>query len=601
MEELRKNIIDADNFMQLLNKSRKLEKLLKENSGEYGNNIKIAVLSSFSIQHIVSVLRFMLFQKGINSEIYEGDYNSITSSILNNESDLYSFNPELIILLPHYTDIKQFPSEFDDINNVNNLVNNIADFYKNLWNEISKKLNCHILQSNFVIPIERKLGNLEYNYIFSRQSFYQMINLKLIEKRNNNVNLVDIDYIASLIGKENWFDNSGYFLSKLSFKLKYIGRYVDCFVKQIEAIKGKIKKCIVLDLDNTLWGGVVGDLGYKSINVDPNNPIGESYLWFQKYLLLLKERGVILAVCSKNDENIAKSPFIKNENMILKLEDFSVFYANWEDKATNICNIANELNIGLDTIVFFDDNPAEREIVKQCLESVYVLDVPADSAEYVNALNKANLFEWLQITNEDIVRSDTYINDLKRKELCKTIINYDEYLKSLEMCGKIIDIDKCTLSRFAQLINKTNQFNLRTIRYTESNILKFIEDDDYKCISISLKDKFSDYGIISGVILKKIDDNYCFIDTWIMSCRVLKRGIEYLMIEKIISVAKGMGCKFVLGEYIETTKNKMVSNLYMELGFKKYIDNDIDVKTDNLYKLNIYEIDKLFSYYIEEK
>lgn len=600
LQELIKEKLDIDDFMKLIKVSKRLEKANNNEKINIVNNkkMKIAILSSFSIQHIVSVLRFMLFQKEINAEIYEGEYNSIASDILNSESYFYKFNPDIVIILPSLNDIKKFPKEFDELGDINILIENTVGFYEMLWDKISHNTSCHILQSNFVIPIERQLGNLECNYLFSKQTFYQLVNLKLIEKRKNNINLVDVDYLASLIGKENWFDENGYFLSKLSFKLNYIGRYVDLFTKQIESLQGKINKCIVLDLDNTLWGGIVGDLGALNININPSDPIGETYLWFQKYLLMLKNRGVILAVCSKNDEAIAKSPFEENDNMLLKLEDFSVFVANWEDKPTNIISIANILNIGLDSVVFFDDNPAEREIVKQSLKDVEVIDVPENSSEYVRVLNKSNVFEWSQLTKEDLQRSTTYTDNTKRKVLEDSIINYDDYLKYLDMWYENLDVNSIVIPRFTQLINKTNQFNLRTIRYTEGEIFQLSENPKYKCIAISLKDKFSDYGIISGAILRKEEEN-CFIDTWVMSCRVLKRGIEYLMMDKMVLFAKQMDCKFIIGEYIESKKNLLVSDLYRNFGFVK--DVNTKNKLGNQYVLDLDDVRIKFEYFINNK
>jgi FkbH-like protein len=325
----------------------------------------------------------------------------------------------------------------------------------------------------------------------------------------------------------------------------------------------------VLDLDNTLWGGVIGDDGIEGINIDPNNAIGEAFLAFQGFVKTLKDRGVILAVCSKNEDNAAREPFEKLKNMILKIDDIACFAANWNDKASNIKHIAAKLNIGTDSLVFFDDNPAERQLVRQFLPEVEVIEVPSDPALYVRALNEAMCFEWAQLSSEDILRSDTYIKDIKRSELEQTAGDYDTYLRSLEMKARIINVSNTELARFTQLINKSNQYNLRTKRYTEAAITAMMKNvDEYALICIDFEDKFGNYGIISSIIMQRIKD-IAFIDTWVMSCRVLKRGIENVVLEAMYNAASIWGSEWIVGEYLPTKKNKLVANLYSELGFIK--------------------------------
>ena len=316
----------------------------------------------------------------------------------------------------------------------------------------------------------------------------------------------------------------------------------------------------------SLWGGVVGDLGYDGVLLDPNDAEGEAYLAFQRYIVELKNRGIIISICSKNDEVNAKEPFEKNENMVLKLSDISAFYANWDDKATNIKRISNELNIGTDSMVFFDDNPTERELINEFLPEVKVINVPEDPALYTRALDREFVFEWTQLTKEDIGRIETYANNRARNALMETCIDYDDYLINLQMkieCKELSDTD---MERFVQLTNKSNQFNLRTRRYSEAEIIGLQNENSYVLLTIKLEDRFSKYGIIGCAILK-IDGDTCFIENWVMSCRVLKKGVENYTIEKIIDIAKKHGCSKVVGEFVPTKKNSMVSNLYDTLGF----------------------------------
>ena len=562
--------ISSHDFLQLLKCAKKLEKEMKAAefiAKDCRRKVKIAVLGSYTVSHFVSVFRFMLYQQNIYAEIYQGEYGGLAMDALDSNSDLYVFAPDIVIIFTHHTDIKVFPQLLADCDSVNQSVDAVVGFYETIWRKISSMSGCHILQTNFVAPSERVLGNLECNYVFSKQSFYQRINLKLTEKRAKNVSLVDIEHLAARLGKDSWFDESGYFLSKNGFKLNYVGQVADVFAKQVQAVLGATKKCIVLDLDNTLWGGVVGDCGYDGIQVDPNHPIGEAYLAFQSYLLELKERGVLLAVCSKNDEAIAKEPFLKNANMVLHLHDFAAFVANWEDKAGNIAAIARAINIGTDSLVFFDDNPAERAIVQQYLPMVYVVDVPEDPAQYVRALDRAQAFEWTQLTAEDLSRNITYQENTKRVSLESSFVDYEDYLRALKMTGAVERVKGAQLERFTQLLNKTNQFNLRTMRYSEAAIEKMQDAPNNRLLCVTLKDIYSDYGIISCIILQK-HERLCFIDSWVMSCRVLRRGVEQFAFKAVCKAAAEMGCTRLLGEYIPSNKNAMVKDFYQRLGFK---------------------------------
>ena len=577
------NVWNIEEIPQLLKLARRYAKSYV--AGE--KDLRIAVLGSYSIQHFVSVLRFLLHEDDIDANIYEGEYDGILMDVLNEDSELYQFKPSMVILLPSIKDIKEFPALGSDAEAVEQLADKQIKLYQGIWNKLETSLGCQILQANFVLPIERALGNLESNYEYSRSFYYKRINAKLEQKRGGNVTIMDMDYLAGAVGKINWFDNSSYYLSKTGFRMDYIGIAADIFVKQILALTGKVKKCLVLDLDNTLWGGVVGDDGCMGIQLDPNNAIGEAYRAFQQYVLQLKERGVILAVCSKNEEDIAKEPFEKNDKMILKLDDISCFIANWEDKAGNIRTIASKLNIGVDSLVFFDDNPAEREIVKQFVPEVLVVNVPEDPADYVQALSLCMPFEWGQLTGEDFKRTQSYLQNSKRQELESSFVNYDEYLQALDMVGSVDEIDEFSKERFAQLINKSNQFNLRTIRYTEAAIEQMMQDENTKLLAVSLKDKFSDYGVISCIILKK-DGEECFADTWVMSCRVLKRGVEEFAFSHVCDVAREMGCSRLVGEYIPTAKNRMVKDFYPGLGFEKLSENKYAYDLTKVYDKKIW-------------
>lgn len=550
---------------ELLKQARRLAKKIKK-EGNIKTDLRIAVLGTNSIQYFVMVLRLLLNSEGISANIYEGEYNGIMMDVMESDSQLYRFKPEIVILLPDYRDLKIFPNTLEERENLEKLIDSVKDLYITYWERISEIPGCQILQSNYVIPPERIYGNIERSEYFSITRYLEIINQMMIEVKRPNVSIIDLDLLAQNIGKWNWFDDTSYYLTKAGFRIDYIEDVTQIFVRQILALKGKTRKCLVLDLDNTLWGGIVGDDGWDGIQLDPNNAVGEAFRDFQAYILQLKRRGVILSVVSKNDIANAKEPFEKNAHMILHFDDIAAFQANWDDKVTNIRRVANELNIGIDSLVFFDDNPAEREIVKSYLPEVLVIDVPKDPALYKRALDKASPFDWLQITKEDVFRSNSYIDNRKRTELQMQFVDYDEYLKSIEMVGEVKEPEMSDLQRFTQLLNKSNQFNLRTIRYSESEIGEIYSAKDKKCLCAELTDKFSEYGIISCVILSKNGES-CFIESWVMSCRVLKRGVEDMVFKGIIKVAKEWNCTVISGEYVPSEKNSMVRDFYDMLGF----------------------------------
>lgn len=556
--------IDISDYTKILRISRKY---CKETNNLTKHITKIAILGSGNIQFIVSVLKTLLVKYHIWANIYEGPYNGIKMDLYDSSSDLYNFAPDYLIILPDYHDFNILPKVLANQKNVYELVSSYIEEYKNMFNKVHKNLpNTQILCGNIISPIEDPLGNLSGNYIFSSHSFYKLFNLQMILNKPVFVTLLDIESLATYLGKNSWFDEIAYFTNKSTFAIQYIGQFCNLIAQQINSLKGNIRKCLILDLDNTLWGGVVGDDSYNGILVDPNDPIGEAYLAFQKYIIKLKERGIILAVCSKNDIENAREPFDKNEHMLLKYTDFSYFVANWDDKVSNIKAIAKKLNIGTDSLVFFDDNPVERELVKTYLPEVYTIDVPKDPALYIRMLNNSNAFEWLQITEEDLIRSDSYIENTNREELKMSYSDYNDYLKALELRGNCKLVNKYTISRFSQLINKSNQFNLRSQRYTEALISEMLEKPDIDMLAISLQDKFSNYGIIACVILR-YEKTDCIIDNWVMSCRVLKKGVENYTLTKILDFARKRKCKRIIGEYIPTVKNKIVSSLFEMLGF----------------------------------
>ncbi len=543
--------------------------------------LKIAVLGSSNTQFFTKILKVSLFSKQIQAEIYEGEYDSIRYEILNLKSDLYAFKPEFIILLPNLRDLTPFPAILDPQENVDLMIKDVLTYYQQLWSTIIQNNPCTILQANFVLPLENSLDQLEVNVTYSKTYFLIKLNQELMLHKPKQVHLIDENGLSNEIGKSRWFDPTNAFLNKAPYAYEWLPKTVDAYVRKIIGLRGFFHKVLVLDLDNTLWGGVIGDDGLEGINLDPNHALGEAYLAFQKYVLQLKDKGVMLAVCSKNEETTARLGFT-HPNMLIKLSDIACFVANWNDKASNLKTIADTLNVKTDTLVFFDDNPAERDIVKQFLKEVTVIDVPEDPSAYVNALYQAHAFDWPQITKEDLLRIKAVEEDTQREILKTQFVDYDAYLDSLNMIAQAGKIGPAQIERFVQLTNKSNQFNLRTQRYTESDIIQRINDEDYACLYIDLSDRFSPYGIIACLVLKK-SGTTAFIENWVMSCRVLNRGVETFALNLLIEQAKAWGCIELIGEYIPSLKNAMVKDHYIKMGFVEI--NEVTYQLDEKHLL----------------
>jgi FkbH-like protein len=520
--------------MNIISKSRKSKPL-----GENPKRIYIAS-GSQSTQHLSSVLQYLLNERGICAVVKNGEYGSFRQEIMDKTSALHAFHPDYVIILPYYTDVLDIQT------------------WQGLWSNLQVMT---VIQSNYVIPTTDVYGRFSANISDSNTRNLEKRNAELYEARPDNVIIADLSNLSSQIGKRVWFDTVAYLMNKSGFAMKLIPEVADFIVGIIFVLLGKTSKCLVLDLDNTLWGGVVGEEG--DIMLDPNSAKGEAFRAFQAFVRALKNRGVILAVASKNDENIAKLPFLENPDMLLKLDDIAVFKANWNDKATNIREIAAELNIGIDSLVFFDDNPVERAIIKQLLPDVLTVDVPQDPAQYAQALYDSGAFDIVSLSAEDFQRAESYLNNSRRENLQTSFADYDDYLKSLEMAA---NINKEITPRFVQLINKSNQFNVRTRRYTEAEISSMVSDGMHTLISVEFRDKFDYYGVICCVIIEHRADSL-FIDTWVMSCRVLKRGIENFVFNAIIDMAGQQGFAKIIGEYLPTAKNTLVSNLLDGFGF----------------------------------
>ena len=378
--------------------------------------------------------------------------------------------------------------------------------------------------------------------------------------------LLDVSRMAERIGLESWHHPGLWNIAKLPFSQHYTPFYTDHVARLLGAIYGRSKKCLVLDLDNTIWGGVIGDDGLEGIRIGQHDAQGEAFLSVQQYAKSLRARGIILAVCSKNDDVNARRPFQEHDDMVLREDDITVFQANWSDKASNLEAIAQKLNIAVDALVLLDDNPAERAQVRQELPMVGVPELPDDPAFYVFALQAAGYFEAVTFSDADSARAEQYQANAKRADLADTTKDLGAFLRSLQMEISFKSFDASGRNRIAQLINKSNQFNLTTRRYTASEVATMEDDPDVFTLQVSLKDRFGDNGMICVVICRPDDDEW-MIDTWLMSCRVLGRRVEEAVLGHIINAAEQRGITGLRGIFVASGRNDLVRGHYEKLGF----------------------------------
>ncbi len=545
-----------------------LKKNLKNNFSNL-KNIKVAVLGDTATQFLIQALRGTGYDLGFNLQIWEADFNQIERQVFDTGSELYEFNPEVLVI---FQSSHKLLAKYNKLNpeQYSSLAAAQLDLIEHICSTINSNLNAKIIYYNYTEINDAVFGNyankIELSFLFQLRK----LNFGLMElaTRQSNFYPCDISSIQNQVGKTAFFQTSIYINTEMVLSLDVLPEIAAKTLDLIAALYGKFKKCLIMDLDNTMWGGVIGDDGLENIQIGALG-IGKAFTEFQYWIKKLKNRGIILAVCSKNTESIAKEPFEKHPDMVLHLEDIAVFVANWDNKADNIRHIQSILNIGFDSMVFLDDNPFERNIVRENLPEVTVPELPEDPADYLEYLYPLNLFETVSFSNEDTERTKQYQVEAQRTVLQKNFTNEADFLQSLHMLSLVEPFNKFNTPRVAQLSQRSNQFNLRTVRYTEADIETLSQSADFNTFCFTLEDKFGDNGLICVIILQKENDSTLFIETWLMSCRVLKRGMENFTLNTIVNAAKEKGCTYIKGEYIPTAKNEMVKEHYKKLGFEE--------------------------------
>ncbi len=549
----------------LLQQRKRLRRQLLENPGL--RELRIAVLGGVTTNETVDFLEVLLLAEGFRPVFYQSEYNRYFEDAVLDTENLVAFKPEIVYVDTHWMNIQRWPATGATAAELQNTVDAELSRYRTIWNSIDRLIGCHIIQNNFVTPPVGLLGNSDCVVESGRVRLVWELNLAFskIASENRKLSIQDLNSLAGSLGHAQWHDWTRWYGYKIPTTPEANFAIAKSLASIVGVMFGKSKKCLVLDLDNTLWGGVIGDDGADKIQIGKETAVAEAYTAFQQYCLDLRRRGILLAVCSKNNLETACAGFAHPDS-VLKLEHFSAFKANWEPKHQNIQEIALELNLGLDSFVFVDDNPAERALVQAQLPMVLTPNVGAEVALYPSILQATRCFETLRLSKEDLERAEAYSANAQRASLEAEFADYGAYLDSLQMRAEIELFQPVYLDRITQLINKTNQFNLTTRRYTYAEVEQISTNADYIPLYGKLVDTFGDNGLIS-VLIGRREAKTLHMDLWLMSCRVLKRDVELAMLDALVEQARARGITSIRGYYSRTAKNAMVEDHYQRLGF----------------------------------
>lgn len=545
---------------------QQLKRNLKKETAAF-RQLRISVLAENSGQLLVQALKGYGIAYSYDLIISECGYDEVGLQVFEPQSQLHTTAADYILLVPS---VRKLQKKFYAAAAAEKSA--FAEQHIAYLGDIAAALGRHssakLIFANYPELNDAVFGNYAAK---TDQSFlFQLrrINVELMRLSQQIPNLFVNDVLAlqNRLGSSFMTDNKFYISADMAFSLDFLPHFAKNTLDIIRSLEGRINKCLIMDLDNTMWGGIIGDDGIENIQVGDLG-IGKAFTELQQWAKQLKERGIILAVCSKNSEDAAGAPFEKHPDMVLRKDDFAVFIANWETKVDNIRHIRSVLNIGFDAMVFIDDNPFERDMIRQNIPGITVPELPEDPADYLPFLQSLNLFETASFTEEDSIRTQQYQEEAKRTVFQRSFASEGDYLGGLGMTAITEGFTKFNIPRVSQLTQRSNQFNLRTRRYSEKEAEQLSASANHTCLAFSLSDKFGDHGLIAIVILEK-KAGELFIDTWLMSCRVLKRGMEHFVLNAVMEAAQRSGCTRVTGEYIPTAKNGIVENHYKDLGFR---------------------------------
>ena len=552
---------------QLLRKKRRIRReLLAQLPNPLHKNI--AILGGSTTNEVADQLGLFLLRYGIEAAFYQSEYGRYWQDAMFGTPELDAFAPDVIYIHTNWRNIETFPTTASTPAEIDEMLEAEYNRFAAMWQALADKFHCPIIQNNFDRPNYRLLGNRDVWDLHGRTNFLARLNQKFYAYAASHENFFinDIDYLSADYGLTAWGDAFYWHMYKYAMCLDAIPSLANSLANIIKSIYGRNKKVLALDLDNTLWGGVVGDDGVDGIAVGPEVPEGQVYTEFQSYCKALKSIGVVLAVDSKNDEENALAG-LNHPDGVLRPDDFVAIKANWDPKDRNLQAIAEELNLGVDSFVFADDNPAERAIVAAQLPGV---ETPAlDGAEnYIKTLDHGGYFEVTALSGEDLKKTELYHANAERRRAQAAFADYGAYLDSLAMKATIRPFEPLYLQRIAQLTNKSNQFNLTTLRCSEEDIRAMSTDPAWLCLYGKLEDRFGDNGVVT-VVAGQQEGALLHLRLWLMSCRVLKRGMEDAMMDAVVADAAARGVKTICGYYYPTAKNAMVKEFYAEMGFAR--------------------------------
>jgi FkbH-like protein len=542
---------------------RLLDDVLATGDPPASRRASLAVLGSYTTSQLPPLLRLTALRRGVLLDVRESAYGQYRQEIIDPGSALYSQPPDIVLLAVHEGDLALPDLSIDPEADVEAEVAR----WVGLWRMISERSQARVVQHNFAVRPESPFGHLSRRAPGTRAAMVRRVNDRLGEEAGSGVSIVDCDHLSGVVGKRRWFDDVYWHVSKQAVSLDSLPELARHTAAVLAADLGLSRKCIVLDLDNTLWGGVVGEDGVAGLRLG-DGAVGEAYAAFQEFLLRLNERGVLLAVCSKNDDAEARRVFEQHPEMRLRLDDIAVFVATWQAKADNLRTIASRLGLGLDALVFVDDNPAERDMVRQLVAEVEVVTLPPDPAHYVWALADSLLLEPAWLTLDDARRAEQYRARAQAADLQARTDGIEDFYRSLEMRAELGPFDDLHLPRIAQLVAKTNQFNLTGRRHGLPELRAIMTDPDRIGFYLRLRDRFADHGLVSVLIAERRGDDLD-IDTFLMSCRVIGRTVEAEMLAELCGQAERLGCRTLSGTYVPSARNGMAADVFSRFGFER--------------------------------
>ena len=573
VDEILKSVRESPTYLSFWSAYKKIQRLSPKTSEDASLRVNIAIIGSSTLEPLAACFDVKIRMEGFHPHTFVGGFNTYHQEAMDKTSELYKAEPNIIVLAVDAWSLldQKFLSNYPRMSSKSRsaATKELANSITAIVEVLEKNSAALIFVNNFIVPTFSPMGVADNQQKLSFRQFFRRANQLLEEKLENisNILVVDLDSVASDFGKSRTVNWNTYYRGSVPFGEEFTLVVADEYMRYFRALKGLTKKCIVLDLDNTLWGGIIGEDGIEGIKLGPTSP-GIEYVEFQRLLLSLYNRGIILAVNSKNNFDDAIKVLREHPHQILKEEHFVALRINWQNKAANIAELAKEINIGLDSIVFIDDSPVEREQIKLTYPEVMVVDLPKNPRLYRTTLENLNVFDVLSFTKEDMARGEMYVGKRKRNELEQSSTSIEDFLRTLELKVLVKLTDDFDTPRVVQLIGKTNQFNLTTRRYTDAETKTLRDAKESAVYSMTVQDKFGDEGVVGVAIVRKENVSWT-VDSFLMSCRVIGRSVETAFLAKIIADAKTTGTKRVIGEYIPTKKNAPAADFYERHGFAK--------------------------------